>query len=52
MLVHRPKKKFKRQDKTEGEDDPERVILLVPELCLLTGMTDEMRSDFKFVFYR
>jgi hypothetical protein len=24
----------------------ERIVCLVPELCYLTGLTDEMRSDF------
>jgi len=26
------------------------MLLLVPELCLMTGMTDAMRSDFRSVY--
>ena len=32
------------QDQRRGMDGP---ILLVPELCHMTGLTDEMRSDFR-----
>lgn len=41
LLVNRPKKK----GITEGEAD--RIICLVPELCLMTGLTDSMRADFR-----
>jgi len=41
LLLHRPKKK------ALAEQDVEKVICLVPELCLLTGMTDAMRADFR-----
>jgi aubergine-like protein len=41
LLVNRPKKK----GGSEGEAD--RIICLIPELCLMTGLTDAMRSDFK-----
>ena len=32
------------QDQRRGMDGP---ILLIPELCHMTGLTDEMRSDFR-----
>eukprot|EP00088_Acartia_fossae_P024862 TRINITY_DN2571_c0_g1_i14.p1 TRINITY_DN2571_c0_g1~~TRINITY_DN2571_c0_g1_i14.p1 ORF type:complete len:919 (-),score=292.46 TRINITY_DN2571_c0_g1_i14:527-3283(-) len=41
MLIHRTKKKM-----VDGKEE-ERIISLVPELCRMTGMTDEMRSDFR-----
>jgi len=43
MLIHRPKKK------ALGEEEVEKLICLVPELCLLTGMTDQMRADFRIM---
>ena len=33
-----------KQDQRRGMDGP---ILLIPELCHMTGLTDEMRSDFR-----
>lgn len=41
LLIHRPKKK----GLAEGEAD--RIICLIPELCLMTGLTDSMRADFR-----
>ncbi|XP_022189829.2 piwi-like protein Ago3 [Nilaparvata lugens] len=43
MLLHREKlpKGVKKV-----QDEP-KMIALVPELCYMTGLTDEMRSDFK-----
>ena len=35
------------QRKTREEEDIAKTILLVPELCNLTGLTDQMRADFK-----
>jgi len=35
----------KERDKRRGQTDP---IKLVPSLCVLTGLSDKMRSDFKF----
>ncbi|XP_074601974.1 piwi-like protein 1 [Brevipalpus obovatus] len=32
------------RDKRSGQDQP---IMLIPELCLLTGLTDQMRSNFE-----
>jgi aubergine-like protein len=32
-----------------GPGGTERILLLVPELCLPTGLTDRMRSDFRFM---
>jgi len=43
MLINRPKKK------AVGEENVEKLICLVPELCLLTGMTDTMRADFRIM---
>ena len=41
MLVSRAKRK------TREEDDVSKNIILVPELCNMTGLTDQMRSDFR-----
>jgi len=41
LLVSLPKER----DKRRGQTGP---ILLVPELCIQTGMTDKMRQDFRF----
>lgn len=39
MIVHRPKPR-------RGESTSEEVIYLIPELCVTTGLTDEMRANF------
>ncbi|XP_074640256.1 piwi-like protein 1 isoform X2 [Tubulanus polymorphus] len=39
LLISKPKASDKRRGMTED-------ILLVPELCVLTGLSDQMRSDF------
>jgi len=41
LLINRPTKK----GLTEAEAD--RTICLIPELCMMTGLTDAMRSDFR-----
>lgn len=41
LLASRVKKK------AHGQEAVETVINLVPELCLMTGLTDAMRADFK-----
>lgn len=41
LLISKVKKKLQNQEKIE------QLICLVPELCFMTGLTDEMRSDFK-----
>ena len=41
LLVSRAKRK------TKEEEDIGKFLLLVPELCNLTGLTDDMRSDFR-----
>lgn len=41
LLINRPKKKG------TSELEADRIICLVPELCLMTGLTDAMRADFK-----
>lgn len=43
MLVSRMK------TKSAGEEGTEKVLYLVPEFCLLTGMTDAMRADYKIM---
>jgi len=43
LLVSRAKKK----GLSEGEVD--RIICLIPEFCLMTGLTDAMRADFKIM---
>lgn len=43
LLISRPKEKDLRGGRKS--DDP---ILLVPELCRATGITDEMRSNFRY----
>ena len=35
------------QRKTKEEEDVPKTIYLVPELCNLTGLTDQMKADFK-----
>jgi aubergine-like protein len=42
MLVSRPKKR----DFHRGQTGP---VLLVPEFCQMTGLTDEMRSNFQLM---
>lgn len=41
LLINRPRKKGM------SEIEADRIICLVPELCLMTGLTDAMRADFK-----
>ena len=41
LLINRPKKKGM------NEMESDRIICLVPELCLMTGLTDVMRADFR-----
>jgi len=43
LLINRPKKKAQTQ---EGVD---QIICLIPEFCLLTGLTETMRADFKIM---
>lgn len=33
----------------ETQTQQDRIILLVPELCYMTGLTDEMRADFRIM---
>lgn len=40
MIIHRPKPK-RGQEQTGDE-----IVYLIPELCVTTGLTDEMRSNF------
>ena len=41
LLINRPRKRGTNELETD------RIICLVPELCLMTGLTDAMRADFK-----
>ena len=43
MIINRPKKK------SLSHDGVDPMICLVPELCLMTGLTDQMRADFKIM---
>ncbi|XP_032223626.2 piwi-like protein 1 [Nematostella vectensis] len=44
LLFSKPKKvPGGPKDKRKGADDP---VLLLPELCFLTGLSDDMRADF------
>ncbi|XP_074601389.1 piwi-like protein Siwi [Brevipalpus obovatus] len=38
-----------RPSRRNRGDDNERPLYLVPELCVLTGLTEEMRKDFNFM---
>lgn len=40
MIIHRPKPK--RGQEQTGEE----IVYLIPELCVTTGLTDEMRANF------
>jgi len=44
LLINRPKKKSTNVETEEGQ---ELKLCLIPETCLLTGMTDKMRADFR-----
>ncbi len=47
MLVSKAKERFRRR---EGVDpNKEDLILLVPELCYMTGLSDEQRSNFRLM---
>ena len=35
------------QRKTKEEEEVPSMIYLIPELCRLTGLTDQMKADFK-----
>lgn len=41
-------KELQASSQPEGSADP-KLILLIPELCKMTGLTDEMRSNFKLM---
>lgn len=43
LLIHRPKEP--KGVKPKGK--PLEVICLIPELCSMTGLTDDMRADFR-----
>ncbi|KAK3090400.1 hypothetical protein FSP39_011581 [Pinctada imbricata] len=50
LLLHRPKKRdLPRHKQGKDGDGKERAeaICLIPELCHLTGLTDELRKDFR-----
>lgn len=43
LIIHRAKVK------SESEEEITKLICLVPELCMMTGMTEGMRADFKIM---
>lgn len=45
MLIHRPKRVTQRSQRKK--DGTPTEICLVPELCYLTGLSDNLRNDFK-----
>ena len=48
MLRHHAKPKERRARKQEGhKEEVLQDIDLIPELCYLTGMSDEMKADFR-----
>ena len=48
MLLHRAKPRELRSRRQEGqEEQAAQEIHLIPELCYLTGMSDEMKADFR-----
>lgn len=49
MLVsHMKQKDIRGADKDIREGKKDAVILLVPELCRCTGLTEDMRSNFRY----
>ena len=44
MIIHRARRT------AVSEEETVKLICLVPELCMLTGMSEVMRSDFKVFF--
>lgn len=43
LLISKPKKKAVGEASTQDD----KLICLIPEFCFMTGLTDEMRNDFK-----
>ena len=43
LLIHKPKKK------SVNEAEVTKLICLIPELCMMTGLTDAMRADFRIM---
>jgi aubergine-like protein len=43
LLINRPK------IRGDAENQAERLIKLIPELCLMTGLTDAMKADFRIM---
>ncbi len=39
----------RRMKTTPGEAEKDSVILLVPELCNFTGLTEQMKADFRLM---
>ncbi|GAB1601208.1 piwi-like protein 1 [Argonauta hians] len=44
LLIHKPKRKTPRG---QEESSKSELICLIPEFCYMTGLTDDMRTDFR-----
>jgi aubergine-like protein len=47
LLLNRPKTKAKRDGAKESTEND--MVCLIPELCCMTGLTDEIRKDFRIM---
>jgi aubergine-like protein len=45
LLISRPRERMMRR----GEDTSNEPVLLIPELCIMTGLTDQQRGDFRLM---
>jgi len=46
LIVSRPSKKDMHRG---AKEEPPQIIMLIPELCQSTGLTDAMRADFRLM---
>ncbi len=50
LLVAEPRDRdVRRMKTTPAETEKDSVIMLVPELCNFTGLTEQMKADFRFM---
>jgi hypothetical protein len=47
LLLNRAKKSKQAQAGGEAEKGATEIICLIPELCFMTGMSEEIRNDIK-----